>query len=61
MKKYVKKSGATSKYNYKAYDKKYNRSRNNAKWKLQKLKSYYKKTGNMTKYHELDKKIKAMG
>lgn len=48
-KEYVKKTGEKSVYDYTEYNKEYSKKRNNNIYKLQKLKSYYKKTGNIEK------------
>ena len=48
-KEYVKKTGEKSVYDYTEYNKEYSKKRNNNIYKLQKLKNYYKKTGNIEK------------
>ena len=48
-KEYIKKSGEKSVYDYTEYNRQYSQKRNETIYKLQQLKSYYKKTGNLEK------------
>lgn len=48
-KEYIKKSGEKSTYDYTEYNRQYSKKRNKTIYRLQQLKSYYKKTGNLEK------------
>ena len=48
-KEYIKKSGEKSTYDYTEYNRQYSQKRNKTIYRLQQLKSYYKKTGNLEK------------
>ena len=48
-KKYIKKSGEKSLYDYTQYNKEYSKKRNQTVYNLQKRKSYYKRIGNIEK------------
>ena len=48
-KEYITKSGEKRVYDYTDYNKEYSQKRNKTIYRLQQLKSYYKKTGNFEK------------
>ena len=56
-KEYIKKSGEKSTYDYTEYNRQYSQKRNKTIYRLQQLKSYYKKTGNLEKMQSCQTQI----